>query len=143
VQLTTGVPVTVIPVTVLFTQIVVLLPVSVMLPVPKAMVLVLLLFVPKAEQVKAKLPKLKVPWVKVKTPDIVCAAPSVKPNVSLFNVAVAQADPAAVVQVPVPDAESNITVSVLLGAAIPGKPPEVKAQFAVALASQVPSPPTQ
>jgi hypothetical protein len=79
----------------------------------------------------------------VKLPLIVWFAPNVTPKVELFSVAVAQAEPLAVVQVPVPEAESNTTVSVLLGAATPGKPPEVKDQLAVELASQVPSPPTQ
>jgi hypothetical protein len=143
VQLTTGVPVTVIPVTVLFTQIVALLPVSVMLPVLNAIVLVLLLFVLKAEQVKAKLPKLKVPWVRVKVPLIEWAAPSVKPNVALFNVAVAQADPAAVVQVPVPELASKFTMSVDKGGPAPPMPPESKDQFVVFELSQVPVPPTQ
>ena len=110
---------------------------------PNAIERVLLLFELNMLQDNVLLPKLKVPEVKVKVPDIVWFAPSVRPRVELFSVAVAQADPLAVVQVPVPDAESNITVSVLLGAATPGKPPEVKAQLAVELASQVPLPPTQ
>jgi hypothetical protein len=118
-------------------------PTIVIFPVPKAIDRVLVFVERKILQDRVLLPSDKVPNVKVKVPDMVWFAPSVKPNVELFKVAVAQAEPLAVVQVPVPDAESNITVSVLLGAAIPGKPPEVKDQLAVALASQVPSPPTQ
>jgi hypothetical protein len=114
-----------------------------MFPVPNAIDRTLLFDEIKTLQVKTLEPKSKAPNVKVNVPDIVWFAPNVKPRVDVFKVAVAQADPLAVVQVPVPDKESNTTVSVLSGAAIPGKPPEVKDQLAVELASQVPLPPTQ
>jgi hypothetical protein len=97
----------------------------------------------KMLQVKVLLPSDKAPNVKVKVPDIVWFAPSVKPSVELSKVAIAQADPLAVVQVPVPDAESNITVSVLLGGPLPPAPPDDADQLVVLDASQVPVPPTQ
>jgi hypothetical protein len=115
----------------------------VILPVPNAIDLVLLLDEIKTLHVNAKLPRLKVPWVKVKVPDMVCAAPSVKPNVALLNVAVAQADPAAVVQVPDPELVSKFTMSVDMGGPTPPIPPESKDQFAVFELFQVPAPPTQ
>jgi hypothetical protein len=118
-------------------------PVKVIFPVPKSITRALELFELNTLQVNVLLLSDKVPNVKVNVPDIVWFAPNVRPSVELFNVATAQAEPAAVVQVPVPDAVSNTTVSVLLGAAIPGKPPEVKDQLVVELASQVPVPPTQ
>jgi hypothetical protein len=76
-------------------------------------------------------------------PDIVRFAPNVKVKVEVLTVAIAQTAPLAVVQVPVPDAESNITVSAATGAEAPAAPPVVADQLVVLEASQVPLPPTQ
>jgi hypothetical protein len=89
------------------------------------------------------LPRDKVPWVKEKLAAIVKLAPSVKPTVALLSVTAEQTAPLAVVQVPVPEPESKITVSAATGAEAPDAPPVVADQLDVEDASQVPEPPTQ
>ena len=117
--------------------------INVIFPVPKAIDLTLLFEEEKTVQVKLFEFKFNAPNVNVKLPNCVRFAPSVKLRVELFSVVVVQVAPAAVVQVPVPDAESNITVSAATGAEAPLAPPVVADQLAVLLASQVPVPPTQ
>jgi hypothetical protein len=121
----------------------VLLPVKVIFPVPNAMTRVLELLEENKLQDKAKLPKLNVPKVKVNVPAIVWLAPKVNANVELFKVAVVQVEPLAVVQVPVPDRLSKITVSAATGAEAPLAPPDAVDQFVVLDEFQVPVPPTQ
>jgi hypothetical protein len=58
-------------------------------------------------------------------------------------VEVLQIDPVAVVTVPVPEFESNVTASDVVGADAPEAPPDVADQFAVLDAFHVPVPPTQ
>jgi hypothetical protein len=89
------------------------------------------------------LPRLNAPDVKVNAPVMVKFAPSVSASVEESRDAIEQAAVAAVVQVPVPDALSNTTVSVDIGTAMPGNPPVVKDQFVVLVLFQVPVPPTQ
>lgn len=100
-----------------------------------------------SEQDKDQFPEFpvsdKVPSVSVNRPLIVWFAPNIRTRVELFNVATAQAEPVAVVQVPVPDKASNTTVSVDNGGPLPPAPPDDADQFAVLTASQVPVPPTQ
>jgi hypothetical protein len=140
---TIGVPVTVKPVEVAVFQIVKALPVSVMLPVPNAIVLALVLAELYARQVNVKLASDIVPAVCVNVPVVVSAAPSVKPSVVVLNDTVEQVAPAPVVQVPAPELASNVTVSAVVGADASGAPPEVADQLSTDVESHVPEPPTQ
>jgi hypothetical protein len=114
-----------------------------MFPVPNATDRALLLLELKIWQVRTVLFKLRLPSVKVKVPDIVRFAPNVKPSVEVFKVTTAAAAPLAVVQVPVPDNESKITVSTEVGFKTVATPPEVIANCVLPVADQVPVPPTQ
>ena len=143
VQFTTGVPEITKLVPVEVNQIPPALPVITTLPVPKSIVRELLLFDKNELHVKVLDPRDNTPAVKVNKPDIVWLAPSVNPSVELFRVAMAQTDPLAVVQVPVPELLSKITVSAATGAEAPPAPPDVADQLVVLLASHVPVPPTQ
>lgn len=141
--LTTGVPDTVRPVITSTVRIPPALPVTVMLPVPNEILRVLVLLDVKLLQVSANDWSASVPCVWVKVLEIVRLAPSVRPRVALLRVTSVQIAPAAVVQVPVPERLSKVTVSAATGAEAPEAPPDVAAQLAVELASQVPVPPTQ
>jgi hypothetical protein len=70
-------------------------------------------------------------------------APSTTGNVEVLIVSVEQVAPAAVVQVPVPDAESKMTASLAVGTEAPGAPPDVADQFRTFIVFHVPEPPTQ
>jgi hypothetical protein len=118
-------------------------PVSVMLPVPKSIVLVLALFVRKFLQVKVLLPNDNDPAVKVKALLIVKFAPNTKFNVEVFTIHCVVMAPAAVVQVPVPEFESKFTTSPEMGFKSVGTPPEVMANCVLPVADHVPVPPTQ
>jgi hypothetical protein len=97
----------------------------------------------KMLQVRVYELKLTAPLVKTKLPVIDKFAPNARSTVLVSIVTPEQADPAAVVQVPVPELASKITASEEVGAEAPAAPPVVADQFAVELASQVPEPPTQ
>jgi hypothetical protein len=124
-------------------QIVDALPVSVIAPVPNAMVRVPAPVEAKERLVRVNVCNVSVPDVSVNAPDNVSPAPNVRPTVLLLNATEVQIAPAAVVQVPVPELVSKVTVSAATGADAPEAPPEVAAQFAVELAFHVPVPPTQ
>ena len=89
------------------------------------------------------LPNVNVLLVKVNVPDIVRFAPNVKLTNNELIVQAEQTAPLAVVQVPVPDKVSNVTVSADVGAEAPPAPPVVADQLVVVVASHVPEPPTQ
>jgi hypothetical protein len=121
-----------------------LLPVKTILPdVLKLIDLVLAVADEKVVLVKTLLFKFIAPAVNVNAPPNVNDAPRVNVTVEVLKVTDVATAPTAVVQVPVPELESKVTVSAATGAEAPDAPPEVEAQFAVLLASHVPVPPTQ
>jgi hypothetical protein len=117
--------------------------VTVILPTPNAIDLALALFELKIKQVSVFPAKFKAPSVKVNVLTIERFAPSVKPKVEVFKVTVEAVASPDVVQVPVPELESKVTVSAVVGFNTVGTPPEVIANCVLPVADQVPVPPTQ
>lgn len=110
-QFTTGVPVTVKLVPVVVFQMVAALPVSVMLPVPKAIVRMLALVLAKVGHVKVNVLRSSVPLVSVTAP-VVMALPSVQAPPTPSNVtAPPSATPLVVTVLPVVVA-ANVMVPV-------------------------------
>jgi hypothetical protein len=144
VELTTGVPDTVrlVEVSVFHTD--VLPPVTVMLPVPNAIVRTFELLDVKYEHVNVKVLRESVPLVSVNVPVNVGlpARSRVMSDLFTVHVEVAAVD-ATVTTAAVPLLASNVTVSAVVGADAPDAPPDVAAQLAVELLFQVPDPPTQ
>jgi hypothetical protein len=128
-------------------QTVAALPVTFMPPVPNAIDLTLELVDAKLRTVSVQLPELPVndnePNVRTKVLVMVVLAPSARFKTLLFNVVSLAVAVAVVVHVPVPDNESKITSSTLIGAEAPAAPPEVADQLVVDALSHVPVPPTQ
>jgi len=144
VLLTTGVPVTDRLVEVEVFQITALFPVNVMLPVPNAMVRVLLLADVKIAHVSLKLFSVTVPVVKVNVPVNVGAPDRLRLMSDLFTVQPEQAAVAATVTVAaVPLFASKTTKSTLVGTDANGIPPDVADQLRIEVPSHVPDPPTQ
>ena len=111
--------------------------------VPNANVLAFELLLLKAFGARVKLFKLSKPKVNVKPLLTVRFAPNRNSMFELFNVGLSAVAPTAVVTTPVPELESKIASSAVVGAEAPLAPPDVADQFVVLLASQVPVPPTQ
>lgn len=144
VTLTTGVPVTVKPVTVAVVQ-TVPVPVTVIFPVPKAIVLVADVVELKVVHVNVYDCKSSVPDDNVKAPVLVNAAPNCKIIMPADDAVIAPqlGVVASVVTVPVPESELKVTVSAVVGTEAPPAPPVVADQFVVLLELHVPVPPTQ
>ena len=139
-------PVVVKPVTVCVFQILPL-PVQVIFPVPKAIVLVFALFELNCPIVKVKVFRVSVPVVKM-NPDVVTLRIGLPDSDRLMSALLIVVEFAVAVAVTVtvaavPEFASNVAVSAVVGALAPPAPPEVAAQFAVDELSQVPEPPTQ
>jgi hypothetical protein len=110
---------------------------------PKLTLRVLVLDEENVVELSVKLLRSSEPCVRIKLPVCVWLAPNCKTTFAVLKVQLMHVDPAAVTQVPVPELESKVAVSAVVGAEAPEAPPEVAAQLAVLLASQVPLPPTQ
>ena len=147
VQFTTGVPVMVIPVTVVVLKIVVLTPVNVMLPVSKFSTRVLLLLELNNPVDNVKVLSVKVPAVSVQVPAAVHSV-GLPDNDKLISdlLIVVLKDTAVDVTVTVaavPELASKVTVSALVGSKRVATPPEVTANCVFPVPLQVPVPPTQ
>lgn len=144
VTLITGVPVTVKLVIVRVFQ-TVPVPVTVIFPVPKAIVLTAIAEELKVVHVNVYDCKLSVPDDNVKAPVLVNAAPNCKSIIPPDDAVIAPqlGVVASVVTVPVPESELKVTVSAVVGTEAPPAPPVVEDQFVVLLELHVPVPPTQ
>ena len=127
-------------------QIVVLLAVRVMFPVPKFIVRAFAFADIKRPAVRVKVFKVTTPAVWVNVPAAVhkVGLPD-KERVMfpLFCVVLNDAAVACTSTVPDPEFASKFTVSVLFGTPAPPAPPVLDAQFVVVTLFQVPAPPTQ
>lgn len=147
VTFTTGVPVTVKPVTVFVSQTVPPEAATVIFPVPKASVRVFELFEEKTPQVKVYVFSVIFPAVKVTAFDPVdnVALPDSDKFMSdlLMVVTAATAVDATVTVGVVPELVLKLTVSALVGGPEPPVPPDEVDQFVLLVLFQVPDPPTQ
>lgn len=146
-QFTTSVPVMVIPVTVVVSKIVVLTPVNVMLPVPKASTLVLVLLELNSPVDNVKVLSDMVPAVSVQVPAAVHSVglPDNDRVMSALLIVVLKdtAVDVTVTVAAVPELASKVTESALVGSKTVGAPPVVTANCVFPVPLQVPVPPTQ
>lgn len=142
-MLTTGVPVIVKPVRLVIVNNDAPDPVTVIAPVPKAMVRVVGTVQLNDRHVSVFEPIVSVPVVSENAPANVGEPDSWRSISTLLSVHAAQVAEAVTATVPVPDEALKNTLSAAVGADAPGTPPDVADQLRMLVLSHVPVPPTQ
>lgn len=140
---TTGVPVMVKPVKLIIENNDAPDPVTVIAPVPKAMVRVVGTAQINDRHVSVFEPSVSVPVVSENAPANVGEPDSLRSISTLLSEQAAQVAEAATVTAPVPDEALKNTLSAAVGADAPGIPPDVADQLRMLTPFQVPVPPTQ